>query len=122
MVGDPATTRPRATKSNVPSPSFVPPVDGPPARPHHGVECRSLRAETLYRGDGGMEPQAVIERTRRWIASVVIGLNLCPFARRVFEADAIRYVVSDARDGGALLQELAAELGSLAAAPAALVE
>jgi uncharacterized protein len=69
-----------------------------------------------------MEPQAVIERTRRWIASVVIGLNLCPFARRVFEADAIRYVVSDARDGGALLTDLATELRSLAATPASLVE
>ena len=30
---------------------------------------------------------------------MVIGLNLCPFARRVFEADAIPYAVSNARDG-----------------------
>jgi hypothetical protein len=52
----------------------------------------------------------------------VIGLNLFPFARRVFEADKIRYVVSDARDGGALLGDLTGELEALAAAPAARVE
>jgi len=69
-----------------------------------------------------MDTQAVIECTRRWISSLVIGLNLCPFARRVFEADKIRYVVSDAQDGRALLKDLAGELAALASAPAARVE
>src|SRR5207253_1163416 len=54
--------------------------------------------------------------------AVVIGLNLCPFARRVFAADKIRYVVSDARDEGRLLQDLAGEVQALAASPAAEVE
>lgn len=64
-----------------------------------------------------MDDHAVVERTRRWIASVVIGLNLCPFARRVFEADRIRYAVSDARDTTALLGALAGELSALASSP-----
>jgi hypothetical protein len=69
-----------------------------------------------------VDTKAVIACTRRWISSLVIGLNLCPFARRVFEADTIRFVVSDARDGTALLKVLAGELTSLTTAPAACVE
>jgi uncharacterized protein len=62
-----------------------------------------------------MDKQQVIDRTRGWIEGMVIGLNLCPFARRVFEADLIRYVVSDAREEAALLADLRAELELLAA-------
>jgi hypothetical protein len=69
-----------------------------------------------------MDRPAVIEATRRWIASIVIGLNLCPFARRVFEADKIRYVVTGARDAAALLGDLAGELGALASIPPSAVE
>src|SRR4051812_15982077 len=69
-----------------------------------------------------MDRQAVIGATRRWISSVVIGLNLCPFARRVFAADRIRYAVSDAEDAGALLRDLAREIQSLAATPIEDVE
>lgn len=64
-----------------------------------------------------MDHQTVIEGTRRWIASMVIGLNLCPFAQRVFDGDKIRYVVSDACDEPALLKDLAGELRTLVAAP-----
>ena len=38
--------------------------------------------------------QTIIEVTRRWISSMVIDLNLCPFAKRVFVAEKIRYVES----------------------------
>jgi len=69
-----------------------------------------------------MDRQAAIDVTRRWIAAVVIGLNLCPFARRVFEAGKIRYVVSAAQDEEKLLQDLAAELTALAANPSERVE
>jgi hypothetical protein len=72
--------------------------------------------------DEGMDKQAVIDATRRWIASVVIGLNLCPFARRVFEGEKVRYAVSDAADEPALLHDLAEALQALAAAPADDVE
>ena len=69
-----------------------------------------------------MEDAAVIDRTRRWISAVVIGLNLCPFARRVFEAGAIRYVVSKAEGVERLLADLTAELRALDSNPIEVVE
>src|SRR5262245_31255674 len=69
-----------------------------------------------------MDREAVVGATRRWVAAVVIGLDLCPFARRVFAADKIRYVVSDAQDEGALLNDLAGEVQALASSPASAVE
>src|SRR5579864_8283230 len=64
-----------------------------------------------------MYHESVISATRRWISSMVIGLNLCPFARRVFEAETIRYVVSDARDDQGLFHDLQRELDGLVASP-----
>ena len=69
-----------------------------------------------------MEPQSAIEATRRWISSLVIGLDLCPFARRVFEADTIRYVVTLAEEETTLREVLADELQALVSAPVAKVE
>ena len=69
-----------------------------------------------------MEKQAVIDGTRRWISSMVIGLNLCPFAERVFQEDKIRYVVSDAQDEKALLKDLAGELKALVCSPIGSIE
>lgn len=60
---------------------------------------------------------AVIDFTRRWIQSIVIELNLCPFAQRVFQAQTIRCVVSRAEDETALAADLTRELQALAAAP-----
>lgn len=58
-----------------------------------------------------------IAPVRRWIEQVVVGHDLCPFARPVL--DRVRYVVSEARDLEALLTDLAAELEALVnAAPA----
>ena len=62
-----------------------------------------------------MDKQAVIDATRRWIETIVIGLNLCPFAERVFAGDRIRYVVTEARDETTLLDDLSHELTELAA-------
>ncbi len=64
-----------------------------------------------------MDHQTVIDATRCWISSMVIGLNLCPFAQRVFDGDQIRYVVSEAQDEPALLHDLANELNTLVAMP-----
>ena len=69
-----------------------------------------------------MDKQSVIDATRRWISSIVIGLNLCPFAQRVFAADRICYVVTDAADEIALAKDLARELSTLAAAPISSIE
>src|ERR1700722_10325278 len=53
---------------------------------------------------------------------MVIELNLCPFARAVFEADKIRYIVTDAGDEATLITELAGELKTLAASPVSSIE
>ena len=69
-----------------------------------------------------MDKQAVIDATRRWVSAVVIGLDLCPFASRVFQGGKIRYAVSDAEGGLSLLDDLAAELRALASTSASAVE
>src|SRR5262245_48740396 len=69
-----------------------------------------------------VDERAIIDGTRRWISSVVIGLNLCPFARRAFQAGRLRYAVSGAGDAAALLRDLTAELEALASSPASAVE
>jgi uncharacterized protein len=63
----------------------------------------------------------VVASTRAWIERAVIGLNLCPFAKAVYDKDQIRYAVSDARAAGALRDDLAQELRTLVqAVPAAM--
>ena len=69
-----------------------------------------------------MDPQTIIAHTRRWIADMVIALNLCPFARRVFESNKIRYAVSLAEDEKKLLKDLEAELKKLAKTSIAVLE
>jgi hypothetical protein len=54
-----------------------------------------------------------IAATRAWIERAVVGLNLCPFAKTVYVRDQVRFVVSEARTAGALLDDLEAELRSL---------
>jgi len=63
----------------------------------------------------------VVASTRAWIEQAVIGLNLCPFAKAAYDKDQIRYAVSDAQAAGALRDDLAQELRTLAqAVPAAM--
>jgi hypothetical protein len=71
---------------------------------------------------GELDERAAADATRRWVSAVVVGLNLCPFARRVFEAGRVRFAVTAAADGGALLLALGVELRALAAAPREVVE
>lgn len=59
---------------------------------------------------------------RRWIETVVIGLNLCPFAARPFRAGQVRIHVSECTDETALLTELQLELTHLHQTPAAELE
>lgn len=55
----------------------------------------------------------VVAATREWVAEVVVGLNLCPFARRELEGERIRFVVSQADEPSDLLAALHAELMGL---------
>ena len=69
-----------------------------------------------------MNESAVIADTRCWIEVMVIGLNLCPFARRVFAGDLVRYAVTPATDADALRAALTEELTLLANTPRERVE
>jgi len=60
--------------------------------------------------------------TRSWVERVVIGLNLCPFAKAVQARGQVRYRLSFATTAAALLLELEDELKSLQAADPALVD
>ena len=58
----------------------------------------------------------VIQETRAWLETAVIGLNLCPFAKPVHVAGRIRFAISEAETPEALLADLLAELRTIAAA------
>jgi hypothetical protein len=62
------------------------------------------------------DPEAVVRATKAWLERAVIGLGLCPFARRVHLDGRIRYRVSDANSAHALERDLRAELLWLQAA------
>lgn len=59
----------------------------------------------------------IIAHTRNWVEKVVIGLNLCPFARRPFQGGMLRFSLSEARDEQALLGDLLKELQYLVDTP-----
>ncbi len=68
------------------------------------------------------DAESVIARFRCWIERVVIELNLCPFARKPYQADLVRYVVSDAGAPELLLADLEQELELLREADAGKTE
>jgi uncharacterized protein len=75
------------------------------------------------RQDLSLNPDAVaIAATRSWLEKVVIGLQLCPFARAVYSAERIRYFVSGHHSTVGLKEDLANELELLALADEALHE
>lgn len=58
-----------------------------------------------------------IEHTKKWLATFVIGLNFCPFARLPFERQKIRYVLEKEKNLEICLQTCADELLFLKATP-----
>ena len=52
----------------------------------------------------------IISRVKCWLEKLVIGEGLCPFARQPYNAGAVRFVVTNARDEAALLEALLSEL------------
>ncbi len=63
-----------------------------------------------------MQVQEAVRRDMEiWLERVVIGLNLCPFAKRVHVKGQIHWVVSAARDASGLRNTLRDELLALAA-------
>ncbi|WGL17346.1 DUF1415 domain-containing protein [Microbulbifer bruguierae] len=64
----------------------------------------------------------VIAQVERWLQDVVVGLNLCPFARKPLRARQIRFVVSEATSDEVLREELLDEFQLLDRTSAAEVE
>ncbi len=54
--------------------------------------------------------ELVLTRTRAWVENVVIGLNLCPFAKAVQSKGQVRYALSAAENERELLSDLEREL------------
>ena len=65
-----------------------------------------------------METTDPIKQTRQWLEDVVIGLNLCPFARKPFNAGQVRLTISDSRNVETLLGDLHEELDRMDHTPA----
>lgn len=57
-----------------------------------------------------MSKLSPIEKTRDWVESFVVGLNLCPFAKKELVNDLIRFRLTNARTDIDLLVELKEEL------------
>lgn len=60
----------------------------------------------------------VIERCRRWVETVIVGLNFCPFAKPVVEAGRLDYVVVNEHLFEPCLMALSEELQRLSELPA----
>jgi hypothetical protein len=56
----------------------------------------------------------IIEQTKNWLETIVIGLNFCPFARSELEQNSIHYAVVRANDMQSCLESLVLECERLA--------
>ncbi|BDA77974.1 hypothetical protein LPTSP3_g09040 [Leptospira kobayashii] len=52
----------------------------------------------------------IIDLTKTWLEKAVIGLNLCPFAKSVYNGNLIRFIVSQAKSNQDLTADLKQEL------------
>jgi hypothetical protein len=55
----------------------------------------------------------IVRYVRQWVETVVVGLNLCPFAKRELVKNRVRFVVTEATNEDQLLVALEAELDLL---------
>jgi uncharacterized protein len=54
--------------------------------------------------------EGIVAMTQAWLEKMVIGLNLCPFAKAVYLKNQVRFVVTHARNSDSLLEALEQEL------------
>ncbi|HEY9052376.1 MAG TPA: DUF1415 domain-containing protein [Gammaproteobacteria bacterium] len=57
-----------------------------------------------------MDNEKIIKPVRHWVKSVVVGLNLCPFAKRELVRNRVRFSVTEAVTEEQLLEALQTEL------------
>jgi hypothetical protein len=86
------------------------------SKPRPAAMPVSLRAESGHRTRAQQHSmknpneQQIANAVRHWLESLVIDLNLCPFAKRELVKDRVRFVVTPACTEDELLQALQAEL------------
>ena len=61
-----------------------------------------------------MNNSKIIQATRQWVETVVIDLNLCPFAKREMVKNRVRFAATDADTEEQLLLDLKGELSKIA--------
>jgi uncharacterized protein len=54
-----------------------------------------------------------VELTKNWVEKIVIGLNLCPFAKPVFIKNQIKFILSEAKNPNELTKDFLEELNFL---------
>jgi hypothetical protein len=64
-----------------------------------------------------LEDRIIVGAVRRWVETVVVNLNLCPFAKRELVGNRIRFAVTEARSEEQLLAALQTELELLSSEP-----
>jgi len=57
-----------------------------------------------------LDHEKIIKAVRHWVETLVVGLNLCPFAKRELINNRVRFTVTDATTEQQLLETLQAEL------------
>ena len=62
-----------------------------------------------------LKQEPVLKAVRAWVDTLVVGLNLCPFAKRELTSQRVRFVATDATNDEQLLTALVAELERLVA-------
>src|SRR5690554_8083066 len=78
----------------------------PTARSYIGGGCQHILGKH-------MSESQIINATRKWVEDVVVGYNLCPFAKRELVKNRVRFTVTDANNEDDLLQALHSELQCL---------
>lgn len=57
-----------------------------------------------------MENDKIIAAVRQWVETLIIGMNLCPFAKRELAKNRVRFTVTEATTDDELMAALQAEL------------
>ncbi|PKQ70113.1 hypothetical protein Rain11_0917 [Raineya orbicola] len=56
------------------------------------------------------EKKEILQITRNWVETFIIGLNLCPFAKVPYEKNAVRFVIGEAKTMKGFLEIFAREI------------
>lgn len=79
--------------------------------------ARSIVSLTTASGDS-LHDETIVQAVRQWVETLVVDLNLCPFAKLELVRDRVRFATTAAATEGQLLAALEAELALLDADPA----